>query len=212
MDFKKVGKELGIIFLVAIILATSLNYPKTEFLGIVNIFLVIFAIICINILAKKFFASNLETDVNLDLWAWYQFGLGTKQHFKKPLPMIWLPILTTIITKGLLVWLPLITFDVSPRPERITRRHGLYRYTEVTEWHIALIAAFGIITNIVLAIIGYFAGFELFAKLSLFYAVWNLVPVSNLDGSKIFFGSRNLWFTMLVIVLAALFWGLAVIV
>lgn len=212
MDFKKIGNELVTILLVTIVLAISLNYPKTEFLGIINIFVIIFAIILINTFAKKFFASNLETDVNLNLWTWYQFGFGKKQHFQKPLPMIWLPIVTSILTKGLLIWMPLINFDVSPKPERITRRHGLYRYTEVTEWHIALIAAFGIITNIVLGVIGYFAGFELFAKLSIFYAVWNLIPVSNLDGSKIFFGSRNLWFAMLVMVLAALFWGLAVIV
>ncbi|VVB80732.1 Uncharacterised protein [uncultured archaeon] len=211
MDLKKIGNELLLIVLAAIVLAISFNYPRTSFVTILSLFGIFAGIILVNTLAKKFFASNLETEVNQNLWAWFQFGFGKKDHFKKPLPMIWMPILTTLLTKGIFVWMPLISFDVSPKPERITRRHGLYRYTEVTEWHIALIAAFGIIANIAVGIVGYFAGFETFAKLSVLYAVWSLVPVSNLDGSKIFFGSRNLWFAMLVIVLAVFFWSLTIV-
>lgn len=211
MDFKKLINELLLIVLVTIILAVSFNYPSKEFSVLANIFCIVFIIILVNTFAKKFFASNLETDVNISLWTWYQYGMGQKQHFKRPLPMIWLPIITSLFTRGVLIWTPLINFDVSPRPERITRRHGLYRYTEVTEWHIALIAAFGIIANIVIGVVGYFAGYELFAKLSVLYSVWNLLPISNLDGSKIFFGSRNLWFAMIVLVLAVFFWSLTIV-
>ena len=70
----------------------------------------------------------------------------------------------------------------------------------MTDWHIALIAVAGIIINLIAAIIGYVAGFETFAKLNIWFAAWALIPLSSLDGSKIFFGSRPLWFTMLVIV------------
>ncbi len=211
MDFKRAGNEILIILLVAIVLAVSLNYPSQ---GLNNFFVIggiFFLILLVNTVAKKFFAYNLETDVNLKLWTWYKFGLRKGQHFNKPVPMVWLPILTSLITKGIFVWLPLIEFDVAPRPERITRRHGLYRYTEVTEWHIALIAAFGILATIVIGILGYFAGFESFAKYSIIFAVWSLLPISRLDGSRIFFGSRNLWFTMVVIVLAIFFWALTIV-
>jgi hypothetical protein len=211
MDFNKFWKECALVLLAAIILGVSFNYPLQGFSNLMSLFGIFIAIISINVLAKKFFASNLETDVNLDLWNWYQFGLGRKQHFKNPIPMIWLPIVSSLMTRGVFVWASLLSFNVSPRSERITRRHGLYRYTEVTEWHIALIAIFGILANIVLGVIGYFAGFETFAKFSILYSVWNLVPVSNLDGTKIFFGSRNLWFTMIVLVLAVFFWSLTIV-
>ncbi len=210
MDWKKIGSEFGLILLVAIVIGISFNYPSK---GLNNFFIIgtiFFFILLINIVAKKFFAYNLETDTNHKIWTIYRFGLRKGMHFKKPVPMIWLPILTSLITRGVLIWLPLIEFDVSPRPERIMRRHGLYRYTEVTEWHIALIAAFGIIVNIIAGILGYFAGFESFAKYSILFAVWSLLPAGRLDGSKIFFGSRNLWFTMLVITLAIFSWSLTI--
>jgi len=211
MDFKKPFNEFLLILLVTIVLGVSFTYPSKGLSGFLSFFVIFFSIIVINTLAKQFFAYNLETNVNLKLWTIYRFGLLKRMHFKNPLPMIWLPIITSLFSRGVFVWLPLLEFDVSPRPERITKRHGLYRYTEVTEWHMALIAVFGLIVNIILGILGYFAGFESFARYSVMYALWSLLPISSLDGSKIFFGSRNLWFTMLVIVLAVFLWSLSII-
>ena len=68
----------------------------------------------------------------------------------------------------------------------------------------------GIITNIILAIIGYAAGFELFAKLAIYYSVWSILPISSLDGTKILFASRALWLTMAIISMMFLGWGLLI--
>jgi len=61
-----------------------------------------------------------------------------------------------------------------------------------------------------MAVGAYFLGFEFFAKLSIYYAAWSLVPFSNLDGAKVFFGSKGLWIVMAIITLVFVWWGIAI--
>jgi hypothetical protein len=152
-----------------------------------------------------------EIKIDIKPWTWYQFGFAHKMHFKKPVPMLWLPLMISWISKGTMWWLAVLEFDVSPKTERIARRHGLYRYTQVTEWHIAMIAMWSIIATITIGIVGYIIGFELFAKLSIFYAMWSIIPLSSTDGSKIFFSSRLLWTLIFTILSILFFWGLVII-
>ena len=59
-----------------------------------------------------------------------------------------------------------------------------------------LIAASGIFANLFFAIIGYLVGgpfFTLFSLLNIWMAFFNIIPISDLDGNKIFFGSLILW-------------------
>jgi hypothetical protein len=211
METKSTLKDLTIIFVASIIISLALVFPQRDFNILLSMFISILVIISVNTLSKKFFAYQLETDVSLGFWSIYYYGFAKKNHFKRPLPMAWLPLVGSLITLGSFIWMPIIEFDVKPRPERISRRHGLYRFTEVTEWHIALIAAAGIFTTILFGIIGYFVGFETFAKLSIFYAAWSIIPFGKLDGTKIFFGSRNLWVVLLIVLVTALLWGLTIV-
>ncbi len=212
MESSRFVREIATIILVTLILALSFNYPSRGLEYALYLCLSILAILLINIVAKKIFAYNLETIVNIKPWSVYQTGFRKNAHFQKPVPMLWLPILTSLVTKGLFVWFPLLEFDVASKPERVSRRHGLYRYTEVTEWHIALIAVSGIVANLFFAGIGYLAGWELFTKLSVYYAFWSIIPISSLDGSKIFFGSRVLWFAFAIITLILLLWGILIVI
>jgi len=94
-----------------------------------------------------------------------------------------------------------LIFEVKPKVYRAAKRYGLYKFSEMTEYHIGLIAASGIAVNILLGIIGYLINFPLFAKLNIYYALFNLIPISELDGNKIFFGSFVLWCFLASIVL-----------
>jgi hypothetical protein len=212
MEISRDLKDFVIVLFVSFVLALCFSYPTqvNSLLEISKFFIYFIIILLVNLIAKKFFAFNLETDVNLNIWSINHYGLTKRDHFNKPLPMIWLPIITSLISVGRFVWMPLIEFDVAPRPERVSRRHGLYRFTEVTEWHIALIATAGIFANLIIAVIAYFAGFEQFTKLSVAFAFWQLIPFSRLDGSKIFFGSKNLWLFLILVVGATLIWGLSI--
>ena len=201
-------KELTTIILAAIILALTVSFKKTDiFYSALLSFLII---IPINILAKKIIGFHFETDVKTKFWTWYQFGIRKDMHFKSPIPMAWLPLILTLFTKGNLLWLGILEFDIKAKTERVAKRHGLYRFTQVTEWHMAWIAIWGLIANLIFAIGGYIIGYELFAKLSIYFIAWNIIPLSRLDGSKIFYASRALWIAIFTITAITLGWGLII--
>lgn len=209
MNIKEDGQEIATIILTSIILATTVAFKNT------NIFYIALAsfliIIGINVLVKKIVGYNFETAVKTKFWSWSQYGLRKDMHFKKPVPMLWLPLILIFFTKGFFLWLGILEFDVAAKTERVSRRHGLYRFTEVTEWHMALIATWALTTNLILAIAGYIMGFELFAKLSIYFIAWSVIPIAKLDGSKIFYGSRGLWTVVFTIAMLFLALVLAVI-
>jgi hypothetical protein len=201
-------KEIFTILLATIILALATSFKNTDiFYAAALSFLII---ISANILAKKIIGFHFETAVTTKFWTWHQFGFKRNAHFKNPIPMMWLPLLLTLLTKGNLLWLSILEFDIKAKAERVAKRHGIYRFTEVTEWHMAMIATWGLIANLVLAIAGYILGFELFAKLSIYFIAWSIIPIGRFDGARIFYSSRGLWTTIFVIVVIVLGWGLII--
>jgi hypothetical protein len=208
MDVREKVKSVTTFVLAALVLALTVSFRKESLLW--SSFLTFLLIIGINIVAKKIAGYYFETNVKHKFWSWYYFGFRKDSHFKTPLPMIWLPLLISLFSRGALWWLSVLEFDVEAKSERVSRRHGLYRYTQVTEWHMAWIAIWGIVGNIALAVLSYLAGFETMAKLSMYYAMWSAIPLSSLDGSKILFGSRALWITVAAVLLIIFGWGLAI--
>ena len=209
MDTKEFSKEILIIILAAVVLALTFAFKNQSlFYAAALSFLII---ITINVLIKKAIGYYLEIKVRTKFWSVYQFGFRKDMHFKKPLPMLWLPLILTLFTKGFFLWLGILEFDVEAKTERVSRRHGLYRFTEVTEWHMAWIVVWALIANLVAAVVGYVAGFELFTKLSIYFITWSTIPISNLDGSKIFFSSRTLWAITFTVAIITLIWAIIII-
>ena len=213
MELKNIGKELTTILIAALILGLACSFLNVTifFAATISLFIIIF----FNVLIKKIYAYNLEADIKPKFWSIYYYGFQKNAHFSKPIPMFWLPLVLSLATRGLFWWLPILEFEVKPKTERVTKRHGLYRFSQMTDWHIALIATMGMFINLILAVLGYigaswFPSLGLFARLNIYFAAWSILPLSGLDGSKIFFGSRPLWVTMLVIV--AIFLGYSLMV
>lgn len=209
MNSKQNWKEISVVILSSIILALAVSFknPKIIYASALS-FLII---LTINILTKKIVGYNLETRVRTKFWSWYQYGFRKDSHFRVPIPMAWLPLIVTLLSKGMFFWLGILEFDVEAKTERVSKRHGLYRFTQVTEWHMGLIAAWAIVTNLIAATIAYLMGFELFTKLSIFYVAWSIIPISNLDGSKILFSSKAMWTIFAVIVALFLFVALTIL-
>jgi hypothetical protein len=201
-------KETFIIILAALILALATAFKNTKIFYAA--FLSFLLILTINILTKKIIGYQFETSVKTKFWTLYQYGFRKDMHFKAPVPMAWLPLLLALFSQGFILWLAILEFDIKAKPERVAKRHGIYRFTQITEWHIAWITTWGIIANLILAIIGYILGFELFAKLSIYFIAWNIIPLNKLDGSKIFYASRALWIIIFTITLIILSWGLII--
>lgn len=165
--------------------------------------LIIMAItIIVNISAKKIAAYYYEAKIETKIWMWERYGIKRGQHFKTPIPAgILIPALISIISFGYFIWLTLLEFDVFATTARAAKKHGMYRFTDMTDIHIGLIAASGVVANLITAILGYIAGFPEFSRLSIFYAFFSMIPFGNLDGTKIFFGSKNIWIGLGIIVL-----------
>jgi len=194
-------REITAILVITIILAFTLSLIESW-----QIFLYtglsVLLIILINVFAKKIAAYYLDSEIRIKIWGVKQFGFRKHWHLRDAFPFGALfPIITTVISYGYFNWMAGLVFDVEPKIYKAAKRHGLYSFSEMTEYHLAIIAATGIFANLLFAIIGYLIGFPEFARLNIYFAFFNLFPFSNLDGNKIFFGSLTLWSFLAAIVL-----------
>jgi len=200
-------KEITIIAITTLILAFAISLPEISKI-FPYIFLSVLIIILANVLAKKITGFYLDSDIEIKLWEIKRFGFKPTRKFKKPFPVGgFFPVISKIIFFPInsFIWMACLIFEVKPKISRAAKKHHLYSFSEITEYHLALISATGIFANITLAIIGYFIGFPEFSKLNIYYAFFNMFPLSDLDGNKIFFGSLVLWSFLASIILIGLF-------
>jgi len=187
-------KEIILSLLVILLISFSINLLRdwNEFLIIL---LSVSIVVLANIFTKKILAYYLDSEIEIKLWEIKKLGFR-KEKFKRPFPAgAFFPIISKLFLFPFksFIWMASLVFDIKPKVYRPAKRHGFYSFSEVTEYQIGIIAAAGILINLCLAIIGYFLGFPLFAQLNIYYAFFNMIPISNLDGNKIFFGNLVLW-------------------
>lgn len=159
-------------------------------------------IIAVAVFSKKLIAYMLDSGVEHEIWSVYRFGFKQDQHFDKAIPAgIIIPLIISVISLGMIKVGNILTYETRALKYRASKRFGHYSFVEMTDWHNGVIGAAGILALLALAIIAYFVptNAEYLAKLSVFYAFWNLIPISKSDGSQIFFGSRILWTILAVI-------------
>lgn len=202
-------KEITSIIAITIILAISISLIKDGEIAVRELFLPtllsIFLVIIVNVFFKKIIGNYLGITTEIKMWEIRQWGIQRHFRFKKPLNIgVILPIVLKIISLGYLNFTAALVYDVKAKIYRTAKRHGLYAFSEISETQIGAIGAAGIGANIILSIISYIVGYPEFAKLNLGFAFWNLLPISNLDGNKIFFGSFALWVFLMLIVLTGL--------
>ncbi|MBT4376790.1 hypothetical protein HOD29_05435 [archaeon] len=194
-------KEILTVLLTSIFLGVIISLTDLQNLilpSILGIFLVIF----INSVFKKITSYYLDTEIEIKPWEILRYGYKPNQHFKKPMQIgLFIPIILKVISTGIINWTAALVFDVKGKIYKAAKRHGLYSFSEVTEYEMAYIAAAGIFANIIFAIAGYLTGYLYFAQLNIMFAFFNMIPISNLDGNKIFFGRLTLWAFLAIVVL-----------
>lgn len=150
----------------------------------------------IHVTSQKLVASKLNCDIEFRPWTIQRYGFKPRAYFKKPFPAwLILPLTLVFLTTGYIKWFALTVFDASARKGRIGK------YTKLTEWELALIAAAGPLANLALAIISQFIGWYDFALLNAAFALFYLIPLGDLDGAKIFFGGKIFWMFIAVFAL-----------
>ncbi|MBS3084171.1 hypothetical protein J4423_05175 [Candidatus Pacearchaeota archaeon] len=162
-------------------------------------------IIGINILSKKIVASRLDADVEHEIWQVKRFGFHPGDNFKKSISAgILIPLFVTLVTLGSIAPMTVMTYETRALKRRAAKRFGPYSFTEMTDFHNALVGAIGIISCLLITFLTYWIpgdSWSAIGKMATFYAFYNLLPISKLDGSQIFFGSRVLWSVLAVITL-----------
>ena len=160
-------------------------------------------IIITNILGKKVTASLLDSDVEHEIWQWQRFGFKPGHHLPRSVPAgVIAPIFITAITTGLVKFMTILTYETRALKRRAARRFGPFSYAEITDKHNAIIGAGGIIITLLVSFVSYWiSGAEPLARLAAFYAFFNMLPFSKLDGTQIYAGSRVLWATLAIITL-----------
>jgi len=204
--------ELFSISISALVLGIIVSLFETPEIFIVTT-LTILVVILINVIAKKILAFTFDSELEIKPWEFRRFLLpnlfskksvfrGYKPHqkMKKAIPAgIFLPLILKVLSFGVISWMATLTFDVKGTIYRARRRFGLYQFTDITEGEMAWIAFSGVFTNIFMAIIGYLINAPLFSQMNLLFAFYNTIPISNLDGNKIFWGNKTLWIISMVV-------------
>jgi Zn-dependent protease len=202
-------REIAALIISSIVIAFSVALfdNLSMFLWIL---LGVFILIIVNVLVKKFVAYMLEAEIEMKIWEIRRFEFKAHQHWKNAFPLgAFMPVLSKIIFFPLngFAWMASLVFETKAKAYHAAKRHGIYSFSEMTEEHIGRIAAAGVFVNLLIAFIFYFVGGDfgtLFAKLNIWFAFFNMIPISDLDGNKIFFGNLVLWSFLAVITLIGL--------
>ena len=138
----------------------------------------------------------------------YALNEGYKAEFKPWWLGMGISLVLALITQG---YFPTILIGAMSVAFMVRQRLGEFRHA-FSYWHNAIIAYWGILGNLILALLfsigAYFMpGNYFFSKgviLNLIMAACSLLPVPQLDGITIFFGSRKLYVAgLLLLILAA---------
>ncbi|MEM3074323.1 MAG: hypothetical protein QW727_00040 [Candidatus Pacearchaeota archaeon] len=197
--------EILSIIVVVIVLVFVVNLKMSingkinyGFIFISSMFILL--IILTNIITKKFAAEYFESKLDVKIWDLKRYGFRREKYFKKPLPAgIIVPFLTSIISAGNFLWFACFESNIESTSARASKRHEIYKFTEMTDLHMSLIISSGVIANLILAIIAYLINIPELAKWNIYFAAYSLIPLGNLDGTKIFFGKIQIWFALVII-------------
>ncbi len=195
-------KEVLVLITAALVLGYLYQFPSFTWNGWAVSSSLALLILSFNALGYKIAARFFDSDAEIHHWTISRYGFHPQRYFSKPFP-IWaiLPLGLLFVTWGFVKWLAVTTFEASPLLLRERRA-----FSRVSDWDLALIAVGGLFFNVLLAFASRVYGFEEFAKINLYFVVFNLIPLGKLVGNKIFFGSKYLWvlvtvFALLILVL-----------
>lgn len=154
----------------------------------------------IYILIQKIIAYQLGIKINFKLWTFRRYWLRWQDKLSWDFP-IWivLPLSLIVLSDGLFIWTAVLVFTAATTSSKVKKR-----FEEIKEFDLALIASSSIFVVLVLALILKLLGFNQFASIACWFAVLNILPLGNLNGTKIFFGSKMLWIFLVVLAIIIL--------
>jgi hypothetical protein len=165
----------------------------------IKIFLVALIIIFINVFVKKIAAKHYDIIIEHKIFEFQRYGFFKSSELKKPFPIgLILPIMVSVLTLGALKPFTFLQMNEENSQTRVLKKRGRYKYSEINDEDIAFTCAYGFWALILLAILGYLFRIPELTKYSIYYGLWNLIPIGRLDGTKLFFGSFFNWILLVI--------------
>jgi hypothetical protein len=204
-------KEILHLFIASLVIGFIFSFrewgPGQTFdvnIGLTNLIrytIISILVLLIYITTQKLCALRHGAISNFRIWSFKQYWLSKSSKFKKPLPIgILLPILLSFFSNGHIKFATVGTSEITE-----IRRIGK-SFKHLTGWETAVIHLAGPLTLSFLSIILF--PLETFSKLiyvSYTIAIFSMIPLSSLDGAKIFFGSPPLYIFGLALIISSIF-------
>lgn len=204
-------REITHIVITILLMTLILCFYKLEIRvdKILPYFLISLIIIFSSVFSKKITGSIIDLEIDIKIWEWKRYWFAKISELQKPIPMgLILPLLLGFLSNGFVKFLGFFEFDIIPLPGRVVKKYGAKRFSKVMDWDNALIVFYSTIPLLFLATIAHYLNtifLNDLAKFSILYVFCNLLPISKLDGTKLYFGSRPLFFfTWILFLIAAI--------
>jgi len=199
-------KEAGII-IIAIIFMSLIILLHGESLNFLWIGLISTLTILVSVFCKKLTAKNIDIKIEHEIWFFQRWWIGKSSHLKNPVPAgVIFPAVLSLISYGFITCFSILQFESKALPAKVVKKYGTKRFSDIMEWDLCMIGFYGILGPLLLSLIAKIIPFSipgfnlmLLSKYSLYYAIWNLLPLSSLDGAKMFFGSSRLYIFTLIL-------------
>ncbi|MBI2673445.1 hypothetical protein HYX19_04235 [Candidatus Woesearchaeota archaeon] len=191
------------IFILTLAFAFDDKKPRFEFdywiTNFIYFFLTVLIVVLVYQICQKLAAYRYKVNTNYRLMSIQRFWFGPSKRNKISYPIgIILSLLITFFSKGRISWLTIGSFIIENQEYK---RLG-FKFAHVTEYETAKIAASGPLAATILALVFKSVGnFNEIVLISSLYAVFNLIPIGNSDGTKILFGAKYMYFFILGFVL-----------
>ncbi len=172
-----------------------LNWVGYSLLGLIALL--------IYIIAQKLIAKRFNVDVEYRIWNIKKIWFTNDLNFKLPIGII-LALILIFLTNGVFIFLAVGSFAVI----RTHVAHKIGRiFPRLTDVELGKIAVVGPLTAIILVFIFttlklFNIDFGVFTTMNLLLALYNMIPLSHLDGLKVFIASRTLFVLTAIFLLA----------
>lgn len=201
-------KELVVVSVAIVLMSLILSFINFNFdISRFPVYL-LFSVIIIgtSCIVKKIVAKIKDISIEFEFWGFQRYGIAQGSYFKKPFPAgIFAPLLLGFL--GFRYFFIFLQFEAKETVAAVVKRFGKNRYSGVMEWDDALFAFYSTLVLMILAVAAHsinLNGFLEFSRITTYYLLWNLIPFGKIDGAKIFYGSRPLFYSTVILALLSL--------
>ncbi|MBU1204029.1 MAG: hypothetical protein KKG60_03105 [Nanoarchaeota archaeon] len=203
----KLSKEIKTISISVLLLTLifAFNDKRPEFIFSAwfsnffkTLFLVMAVVLC-NLLGLRMAGGIFNEKIFPKIFGSHRFATlkkktniaGFREKPRSILPVIFLtpifPLLVMLISNGHIIIAAIHTFST-----KVTKKVGK-EFMHLEERQLSFIAMASIMFNLILLVIFKGAGIPAGVKISSWFIFWNLLPIQDLIGSKMFFGTKILY-------------------